>query len=1364
MQLIYPNPNLENIDAVNTDLQNTEDLKSDGSNIEQYIGNEVEQPEPKPFTINKVILTPEMLNTARELFPKIKAAQIEKGQSNLFENSGSFIANDLVETMKVDFADNIAEDPNFLTYEGLRNGTATILNLIPEYKDKAPLSRRLSDDDIAKIFSNAEDAPFARAFFGELAKTLPALKVGMETSARVGSFLYSKPIPIPFVQAVEYPVKTALTIASGLVSGYLTYTAADAVEEALLGPDPVIVPGQRAAFEAWRTAGGGAASIRFPFMLKKYNIDSGAQAIIDNLGNSMKTPIGLKVQASLDKVLSDTAKFAATSPGLTFGIEAGATVGSSAAALLYESSSDQPGMGGRLLSEFLGGNAGALTVLKTFPKVLNRFKDAGGVEGITTKVRNSNQERVLNKIDELYQKYGDEEQYELLLNNLTNPDFIDELQEAFPGVDFSIGQQTGDTALSTFEAVRANDSPELSAALKKSQKLAFNATNNFIEMLTDIGTEDALRSAAELRKSLFEETIEKNIALPVNRLLKAINDLQKTPDVDGESVQALSPAAVSAKLKEVLNNQIFSVMKAKERSLYKAAGARDHVVYDLEDGVPDFVEIYDGLSYKNESVQEAFESSVPEIASFIKTIKAQLKAAPVEIDPEDLARINSLQESVSNRPNNRLLEKSLSDLKERFVQENMTLKQQETALRALEDEIYLELKNSPTGTQLTDMGRQYKEFAMSLQDEADLIALKKSTGFVEPTDSEPVVITAGQIDEIRSRALALAREYSSGPYNAKSQFGQKMGEFANSLRVGLENAEDGAPTAYKNAIAFTKAKHDVISRMINQKAATVTRAGGLAVDPEVLFSKYINNDASATLGRTSQLQTLARFADDQELKNYALDAGVDAGVDPVFTTINNLTDSYLRKTQIDEVFDFKFNPVTNKDEPVVNQDKLNKWRSKNKDLLETFPQLDIDTSNAVTFQKSLLFKQSRKKRLDKKALVQQQLGTLLNAQSPQEAILQAFEADYPAQAFSQLFNLRKMTTEAVKSRVNLGPSGPKNLRSEKILKEGLKVEDVNSGFKTAILHAGIRKAGGEVGGPDKTFDPKTFYEFLFKPMGTKGGQVTLADLALKNEVFKPGEMKRLKFMATQMVRMQAADSSGKILSDPDFVNRVGPIWDFYQGIVGSALGSAAYEATKSVLPVQSGTGQLAASSAGVRYIKSIFQSIPATQSMDVLDEILMDPTIIGSFYKKPNGTEVDAERQRMALGNRLKEMLFKRGIEITPYVGRELYQEDDNTINAPYVGFPGLPENNESNKQQYIDRIRRNLPKDDQQGAVVAPKVQPASVNSPTNQMFAASSPFDGAAPQVQPTANNGPVDMQKAQALFGSNDPVFGSGIMSVV
>ena len=106
-----------------------------------------------------------------------------------------------------------------------------------------------------------------------------------------------------------------------------------------------------------------------------------------------------------------------------------------------------------------------------------------------------------------------------------------------------------------------------------------------------------------------------------------------------------------------------------------------------------------------------------------------------------------------------------------------------------------------------------------------------------------------------------------------------------------------------------------------------------------------------------------------------------------------------------------------------------------------------------------------------------------------------------------------------------------------------------------------------------------------------------------------------------------------------------------------------------------------------------------------------------------------------------------------PFEGREAFEEDDNTMNAPYLGSPGFPESERRNQEQYIDRIRRNLPPNDQQGAVAPPPrppvQRPSPVATPTTQARAVLSPAPA-------PASSGPVDRTKYAALF-PNDSISG-------
>jgi len=71
--------------------------------------------EKKEIQIDPVILSPEV---------------VDNFQKN-YDNPSEALARDLVATMQQDYAEQMQEDPNFLTYEGLISGTAPFLEFLP---------------------------------------------------------------------------------------------------------------------------------------------------------------------------------------------------------------------------------------------------------------------------------------------------------------------------------------------------------------------------------------------------------------------------------------------------------------------------------------------------------------------------------------------------------------------------------------------------------------------------------------------------------------------------------------------------------------------------------------------------------------------------------------------------------------------------------------------------------------------------------------------------------------------------------------------------------------------------------------------------------------------------------------------------------------------------------------------------------------------------------------------------------------------------------------------------------------------------------------------------------------------------------
>ena len=118
--------------------------------------------------IDKVVVTPEYIDDFRLQFgPKAPNA----------------FAADLVGTFQQDFATQIADDPNFLTLQGMQDGTAGLFDkLSPNYtlpildpsgvetqvpiRDLSPQQRKAffsTDDAVSAFFSNAEPGSLLRS-------------------------------------------------------------------------------------------------------------------------------------------------------------------------------------------------------------------------------------------------------------------------------------------------------------------------------------------------------------------------------------------------------------------------------------------------------------------------------------------------------------------------------------------------------------------------------------------------------------------------------------------------------------------------------------------------------------------------------------------------------------------------------------------------------------------------------------------------------------------------------------------------------------------------------------------------------------------------------------------------------------------------------------------------------------------------------------------------------------------------------------------------------------------------------------------------------------------------------------------------
>jgi len=505
----------------------------------------------------------------------------------------------------------MAQDPNFLTYEGLIGGTAPFLDFLPSTKGKTPTERAFTADQAVVLFSNAQPASFARPFLSEFFKSVPATEAMAATARLTGPRIIpaataaGASIAGPPGAVVGFGVGTVGTGALSLLAGGAAYLFGDYLEEQVMGPDAVITPGQSAEYEAYRTLGGGFGAIRFPWLMSPTSNIAG-NAMLSNIANDAGRAQSSKLVSGLDNIISSTGKAASRNVKLTAAGEVAASTGSAVGA--YQAESMDPGATGtRLAAELIGGNLLYATFAKTLPRILgSETVDEVGGMAVTRK-----QQKLFENINKLYADYGSPEQYDDLVKNLTDPEMTKMLQEAFPGVDFTAAQRGGDPLLMGIEAVKAGGEPGLEMARKKADREALGFMTKFIQGLIDDGSPENVRKAAALRISIFDDMLRNGLDIKMTKFLEANKRLAAQP---GQSA-VRSKQELSEELYDMVGNYITAAGN-KERELWRAVPNIEVISpmgpdTDFAD-LPAFMRVFEEISYAEQGIQESHQAIVPQ--------------------------------------------------------------------------------------------------------------------------------------------------------------------------------------------------------------------------------------------------------------------------------------------------------------------------------------------------------------------------------------------------------------------------------------------------------------------------------------------------------------------------------------------------------------------------------------------------------------------------------------------------------------------------------------------------------------------------------------------------------------------------------
>ena len=519
-------------------------------------------------------------------------------------------------------AEAAQDNGEFLSYESLRNGTARLFDINPNFKDIAPARRGLTDEQIISLLAvdtegnPIEGGTFGSGFAREAAPQAGAFG-GFMAGARAGAAL---PIPHPLVKA-------GASLISGIVGAVGGYEGGEAITDELLGPERPLLPGQTAAYEQGKTAAGVLAWMPLPFMVSR-NVSLGTAQYLQNLALQAgeKTPRSIRLAQGIENMLGRMGTTAREAPVGTVLLETAVGAGQVAGAGMAETYAPGEALP-RIGAELLGGigvqviGAPTTTLLSqtgNIREILRNVKtqyDAGGLTAVLSPIQRGRQTQAVTRILEILEAEG--EDVNAVIERLASNDLSNLLvDEAGRPIPLTAGAKSGSPALLAIEA----SLEQLGSALGKDRtagsEAAIKALRNVILAMSQTGDQAALQQAADLAEGVFSAQLNNSLGQATENVLSAYRR------VGGD--QPETNVQLSETLHDVVQNQM-RLARDRERMLWK--NVPNIIAATPEDAAaeaPAFIREWNTLTGGTEEVAAEIKAALPRINQFVKRKSREL--------------------------------------------------------------------------------------------------------------------------------------------------------------------------------------------------------------------------------------------------------------------------------------------------------------------------------------------------------------------------------------------------------------------------------------------------------------------------------------------------------------------------------------------------------------------------------------------------------------------------------------------------------------------------------------------------------------------------------------------------------------------
>ena len=1094
-------------------------------------------------------------------------------------------------------ADTVARQvPGKLTYESLKDGTASIFDELAPFQGVEPKERALTDDQILQMLvRNPDGKPIERGSFLEGVKEEIAPQAGgfagAVAGAKAGAALVAGVPPVtPPTIAAKFMVP-AVGAVLGAVLGQETVRTG---QRKLVGEESLILPDTTGSYEAGKTAAGVLGFFAAPWALGRKmfglgearEINFGAQQFIENarrlkmaaepaqdaakLGRNYtgtdlsrlaqqaeNIPRSTRTIAAIEKGLQGVGRQAREQPKTVAGVEAVVGAGQTYAAKMAEEAA--PGeVLPRVLGETAGGIAGAavgqpaISIVGALPTLLSdplapyrSLRDIyrqGGFKGLFEKVsgKDARREKAIRYMLELFEKQG--EDVDDVINRLkeVNTFLVD--PETNQTIDLTAPAKSGSGTLLGIEAALSSIAPTLAKQRIAGSEKAVQAMRAQVRILAATAGSDPelLQALADQMKIVFDANFATDIAYATEILTRALGrEGLGTTGLDDVDALNLDQQELSQKLYDLMDAKLKQA-RSQERSLWR---------------------------------------NVPQIEQ--------------AIDPNNIPSFSFTFNEFDDP-----IETNFLDAWDRLIPQTEIPKRR-----------YLKTK--------------------ILKDIDDFVSLKRQE-FEESGDSSGLfrsgpILSSEELVQMRTLALNAIR-----PLRADSRFDEARiaGQYADILLEQLNQFPDESFTVpYREARAFSRALNDTFTRAFAGDILQQSVKGGARDAPELLADRLLRGSASNTLLRINQIQEAGRFMGPNFMGPVQLVPG-----------LSQVQEAILRAARTSAL-------TPNTPEGAVNRNNLGRYIKENKNLLDLFPALRADLENIDTA--AVLLDQTEEYAKRKQRELSQDISfmnlTSTEKRSPARAVAQVFSpsTEFPYKAldnFVEVIDSAPDVTRRVDARTG-----------KEIVERGPQGESAAKALQGAIIEWAATSGGL---GSNGQFKPSVMYRALFTPdavkFQTKAASISPIEYMQQNNLITQGEVTNLSKLLREMVKYEAGVQQGNI---EQLAAEAGPMLDFFLRVSGATIGARASEAMGS-------RQTLVAAGAGSKAIRNVAYNLPLAMQMDVMAEFMENPEMLAAWLTKFKGTDA-AERQgilnnAMDYLQRMGINIFRRP---APSVGREVTEE-----------------------------------------------------------------------------------------------------------